>query len=128
MGQPFANEVVGGGGALIVPVVRSPNFNLAAQTGWAIYANGNAYFFNVTATGAVTATSVIVDGGGAGVFVYDGPPALNSLVVSIASAAGSDTYGNSYSGPGIAVSAPGAGGKNIIQVRPDLNALLVYAP
>ena len=128
MGQPFPNEVVGGGGALIVPLVRSPNFDLNAQTVWAIYSNGNAYFFNVTATGTVTATSVIVDGAGAGVFVYEGTPALNNLVVSIASAAGSDTYGNTYSGPGIAVSAPGAGGKNIIQVRPDKSAVLVYAP
>lgn len=127
-GQPFANEVVGGGGALIVPVVRSPNFSLAAKTGWAIYSDGSAYFFNVTATGTVSANTVVVSGSGDGVFVYSGTPALNSLVVSIAEAAGTDQYGNAYSGPGISVSAPGAGGKNIIQIRPDKSAVLVYAP
>jgi hypothetical protein len=126
--QPFANPVVGGGGALVVPLIRSPNFSLAGKTGWAVYANGDAYFFNVTAEGSVTATSVIVQGAGDGVFVYDGAPALNSLVVSVASQAGADQYGNSYSGPGISVSAPGPdGGKNEIQIRPDKNAVLIYA-
>lgn len=128
MGQPFPNEVVGGGGALVVPLIRSPNFDLAAQTGWAIYANGDAYFFNVTAEGAVTANTVVVSGSGDGVFIYDGTPGPDTLVVAVASAAGSDAFGNAYSGPGISVSAPGpGGGKNEIQVRPDLNAVLIYA-
>lgn len=128
MGYPFPNPVVGGGGALVVPVIRSPNFSLENQTGWAIYANGDAYFFDVTATGAVAANTVIVSGGGDGVFIYDGLPAADTLVVSIASATGIDRYGNSYSGPGISVSAPGPdGGKNEIQVRPDKNAVLIYA-
>ncbi len=65
----------------------------------------------------------------AGTFIYDGAPALGTLIISLASASGTDPYGNAYSGPGISVSAPGlGGGKNEIQVRPDLNALLVYAP
>lgn len=127
MSQPFSNPVVGGGGALVVPVIRSPDFDLAAQTGWAIYANGDAYFFNLTAAGSVTSNTVIVSGAGDGVFIYDGTPALNSLVVSLASAAGTDPYGNAYSGPGISVSAPGGGGKNEIQIRPDKNAVLIYA-
>lgn len=126
-GQPFANEVVGGGGALIVPVIRSPDFNLATQTGWAIYSDGSAYFFNITATGTITGNTVVVSGSGDGVFVYDGTPAAGSLVVAVTSAAGTDAYGNDYSGPGIAVSAPGAGGsKNNIQIRPDLEAVLIY--
>jgi hypothetical protein len=128
MGTPFPNPVVGGGGALVVPVIRSPNFSLEDQTGWAVYANGDAYFFNVTASGEVSANSVIVDGEGDGVFVYDGAPGPNTLIVSIASQAGTDGYGNPYSGPGISVSAPGPdGGKNEIQVRPDKNAILIYA-
>jgi len=128
MGTPFPNPVVGGGGALVVPVVRSPNFSLEDQTGWAIYANGDAYFFAITATGAVSANSVIVSGAGDGVFVYDGLPGLDTLVVSIASMAGTDQYDNPYSGPGISVSAPGPdGGKNEIQIRPDKNAVLIYA-
>jgi hypothetical protein len=127
MGQPFANEVGAGGGALVVPVIRSPDFSLAGQTGWAIYSDGSAYFFNVTATGAITSNTVVVGGAGDGVFVYDGTPGPGTLIVAIASEAGSDIYGNDYSGPGIAVSAPGAGSKNNIQIRPDLQAVLIYA-
>ena len=126
MSQPFSNPVVGGGGALVVPVIRSPNFSLAGQTGWAVYANGDAYFFSVTADGAVTANTVVIKGSGDGVFIYDGAPALGSLILSLASAAGTDAYGNEYSGPGISLSTPGLT-PNAIQIRPDLGALLVYA-
>jgi len=124
----FANPVVGGQGSLVRPEIKSPNFNLGTKTGWAILRDGSAFFFNVTASGIVTANSVIVDGAGQGVFIYNGPPAHDNLIVSVASAAGADPFGNAYSGPGVSVSAPGAGaGKNIIQVRPDLKAMLVYA-
>lgn len=123
----FANPVVGGQGSLVRPQIKSPDFSLAGKTGWAILRDGSAYFFNVTASGVVTANSVIIDGAGLGAFVYDGPPALNSLVVSITSAAGVDQYGNAYSGPGISVSAPGPTGKNEIQIRPDKRAVFVYA-
>jgi hypothetical protein len=127
MGQPFPQDVTAGG-QLIIPAIYSPNFSLAAQTGWAIMSNGDAYFFNLTAEGAVTANTVVVNGAGDGVFIYDGTPGPDTLVVSLASAAGTDPYGNAYSGPGISVSAPGpGGGKNEIQVRPDLNAVLIYA-
>jgi hypothetical protein len=126
--MPFNNPVMGGPN-LIRPRMQSPNFSIAAQTGWAIFENGDAFFFNITATGAVTSNTVIVAGAGDGVFVYDGAPASGSLVVAIAAAAGTDPYGNAYSGPGIAISAPGSGGgKNEIQIRPDLNAVLIYAP
>jgi hypothetical protein len=124
----FANPVVGGQGALVRPQIKSPDFNLATQTGWAILRDGSAFFFNITATGVVTANSVVVDGAGQGVFVYDGAPALNSLVVAIASGAGTDQFGNAYSGPGISVSSPGPNGKNEIQIRPDKQAMFIYAP
>lgn len=126
MGTPFPNPVVGAGGALVVPLVRSPNFNLADQTGWAIYANGDAYFFNITADGAVTSNTVIVNGEGDGIFIYDGIPTTGNLVVSIAANSGYDHWNNTYSGPGISLSTPG-GEPNSIQIRPDLGALLVYA-
>lgn len=126
MGTPFPDPVVGGGGQLVVPVMRSPNFNLAAQTGWAIFANGDAYFFNVTADGTVTSNSVVVSGAGDGVFIYDGTPAFGNLIVSIASGSGYDAYDNTYSGPGISLSVPGTEA-NSIQIRPDLGALLVYS-
>ncbi len=124
----FAHAIAGGQGNLVIPALQSPNFSLADQTGWAILRNGDAYFFNVTAEGAVTATLVIAEGPGAGTFVYDGAAGPNTLIIAIASAAGIDPYGNAYSGPGISVSAPGlGGGKNEIQIRPDLNAVLIYA-
>lgn len=123
----FSNPVVGGQGSLVRPQIKSPDFNLATKTGWAILRDGSAFFFNVTASGVVTANSVIIDGAGLGAFVYDGPPALNNLVVSIASAAGTDAFGNAYSGPGISVSAPGPTGKNEIQIRPDKRAVFIYS-
>lgn len=123
----FADPIIGGGGNLIRPSIQSPNFDLATQTGWAILKDGSAYFFNVTATGVVTANSVVVAGGGDGVFIYDGPAGFNNLVVSMASASGTDPFGNAYSGPGISVSGPGGMGKNIIQVRPDKRAVFIYS-
>jgi len=126
MGTPFPNQVVGAGGALVVPVVRSPNFSIADQTGWAIFSNGDAYFFNVTADGAVTSNTVIIDGPGNGVFVYNGLPAEGNLIVSVANSSGYDDWDNAYSGPGISLSVPGST-PNSIQIRPDLGALLMYA-
>lgn len=123
----FANPIIGGQGALVRPEIRSPGFSIPGKTGWAILRDGSAYFFNVTATGIVTATSVIVDGAGKGVFIYDGAAAHNNLVVSIASGPGTDLFSNAYSGPGISVSAPGPTGKNEIQIRPDKRAIFVYA-
>lgn len=123
----FANPVVGGQGALVRPQIKSPDFNLSTQTGWAILRDGSAFFFNVTASGVLTANSVIVDGAGQGVFIYSGAPAAGSLVVAAVSSAGADKFGNFYSGPGIAISAPGATGKNEIQLRPDKKAIFLYA-
>lgn len=124
--MPFANQILGGDDSLVRAMIKSPDFNLAAQTGWAIFKDGSAYFFNVTATGAVTAKSVIVDGPTGGVFIYDGLPGPGKLVVAITGAAGVDQYGNGYSGPGICVNEPGTNNRQI-QVRPDLNAILIYA-
>jgi hypothetical protein len=121
-------DIAGGVGKLIVPVLQSPNFSLADQTGWAILKNGDAYFFNVTAEGSVTSNTVVVAGSGDGVFIYAGVPAYGNLILAMASAAGVDDFGNPYSGPGISISAPGPdGGKNEIQIRPDKNAVLIYA-
>lgn len=122
--MPFTNPVMGGKD-IVRTVMQSPDFSIADKTGWAILRNGDAYFFNITAEGAVTANTVVVNGAGDGVFVYDGTPGPGTLIVAIASAAGTDPYGNPYSGPGIAVSGPA--GASIIQVRPDLNAVLIYA-
>lgn len=125
MGQPFPQEATAGG-QLIIPQIYSPNFSIADKTGWAIMSNGDAYFFNITAEGAVTSNTVIVNGSGDGVFIYDGAAGPGTLIVAIASQAGTDEYGNTYSGPGIAVSSPGTG-NNEIQIRPDKNAIFIYA-
>jgi hypothetical protein len=48
--EGFKNPIIGGGGTLVYPQIKSPNFNLAAKTGWAILKNGNAYFFGLVTT------------------------------------------------------------------------------
>jgi len=50
MGQPFPEQVAPGG-VLIFPQIQSPNFSIAAQTGWAIMSNGDAYFFDLVLNG-----------------------------------------------------------------------------
>jgi hypothetical protein len=124
MGMPFPSNAVGGE-TLLTPAIESPNFSIADQTGWAIMQNGDAYFFDITATGSVTANTVVISGSGDGLFVYSGVPAYGNLILAISNAAGTDAYGNQYSGPGIVLSNAG-GSQNEIQIRPDLNAVLIY--
>jgi hypothetical protein len=123
----FDNPITGGGGALTINQICSPNFSLADQTGWAILKNGDAYFFDVTATGEVSANTVVVSGSGDGLFVYEGLPGPGTLMMAIVAAAGTDKYGNSYSGPGLIVSAAASPFGNEIQIRPDKNAMFIYA-
>ena len=59
MSGGFSSPIIGGGGGLVYPQIKSPDFSLAGQTGWAILKNGNAYFFNLTATGTITAATII---------------------------------------------------------------------
>lgn len=92
----FNNAVVGGSGILKRPAIQSPNFNLPAQTGWAIKEDGSAYFFNVTVVGIITGGTVVVDGPTGGIFVYSGPPVLGNLIGSWTGQSGTDTYGNVY--------------------------------
>jgi hypothetical protein len=55
MSTPFANPITGGQGTLLRSQIKSPDFSEAAQTGWAILKNGDAFFFNITASGTITA-------------------------------------------------------------------------
>jgi hypothetical protein len=107
----FENPVVGGT-VLRIPAIQSPNFSFNPPTGWAIFANGDAYFFNITATGTITGSSLVVDGASGGVFVYSGTPAHGNLIVSLAGAAGTDAYGNTYP-EGINVTTGVIGGSTI---------------
>lgn len=105
MSSGFSNPIIGGGGDLVYPAIMSPNFSLAGQTGWAILKNGNAYFFNIVAQGTITATSFIGTDfliNSAGAFFYTGAPANGNLFCSIASAPGTDAFGNAY-GSGVNV-------------------------
>ncbi|MGH2866775.1 MAG: hypothetical protein ACRDNK_04285 [Solirubrobacteraceae bacterium] len=88
--MPFNNPVAAGGGALIRSSIHSPNY--PGPMSWSVNQDGSASFFGVTLTGG----SLIVETSGQGVFVYSGTPALGNLIVSIASAAGVDAYGNAY--------------------------------
>jgi len=94
-GAGWGNPVVGGV-ALRIPAIQSPNFSLANQTGWAIFADGSAFFFNVTVSGTITGGTLVVDGPAGGVFVYSGAPAAGNLIGSWAGAAGTDAFGNTY--------------------------------
>jgi hypothetical protein len=106
----FNNPLTGENGSLIYQQIKSPNFSLSGQTGWAILKNGNAYFYNVVATGTITATEFIgtdfiIDS--AGMFFYNGTPAAGNLLTAIAAVAGVDAFGNAY-GAGVTVGAPGS--------------------
>jgi hypothetical protein len=56
-----------------------------------------------------------------GVFIYSGPPATGNLVYSIAAAAGTDNFGNSYLAGATSYSATGV-------INQNGNVTLVYAP
>lgn len=91
----WGNPMVGGT-VLRIPAIQSPNFSLVNKTGWYVDSLGNAYFFNVTATGTITATTVVVSGATGGVFIYSGAPAAGNLVGAWAGSGGSDSFGNSF--------------------------------
>lgn len=85
----FNDPITGQQGALIRQSIHSPNY-VANVSGWTINKDGSAQFNQGTFLG-----SVIVEGAN-GIFVYNGTPALGSLIISIAGTAGVDPYGNVY--------------------------------
>jgi hypothetical protein len=87
------NPIVGGT-TLRIPAISSPNFVLSPLQGWSIQANGNAYFADLTLSGTFDGTDFVINSSGA--FFYSGTPASGNLIASIASAAGTDGFGNSY--------------------------------
>lgn len=123
MSGGFNNPIVGGGGALVYPSIHSPNFIHSIQ-GWTINKDGSAEFQDLVIRGTFFGNEFILNN--AGFFLYQGMPGPGTLILAAASAAGVDEFGNAYSGPGISVSNVG-GGQNEIQIRPDLNAILIYA-
>lgn len=50
-GSGFSNPIVGGGGALVIPAIRSPNYNPALNQGWTINKDGSATFYSISLPG-----------------------------------------------------------------------------
>jgi hypothetical protein len=90
MTDGFSDPITAGQGILVQPGIQSPNFSLAGQTGWAILANGNAYFFQVTTSGNV------IIGGSGGWYIYNGLPGLGNTPIAYSVAPGTtqDPFGN----------------------------------
>lgn len=83
----FRNEILGGGGVLVRPAVKSQNYQ-PAVAGWMIGADGSAEFNSIVIRGGTTEGGVAL--------YYSGTPALGNLVASIAATAGVDPFGNAY--------------------------------
>jgi hypothetical protein len=73
----------------------------------------------------ITGATVVTDSATGGVFVYDGDPTLGNLIVSIASMAGTDDFGNSYP-KGVDVNQGTIAG-SLISIEPGPNnGIFVY--
>jgi hypothetical protein len=82
----FRNSILGGIN-LIRAAIQSPNFVSGSQ-GWTVRQDGSAEFNNVVIRGGVIV-------GGTALY-YNGTPAAGNLIMSIAAAAGTDSFGNAY--------------------------------
>ena len=89
----FANDIIGGAATLIRSAIQSANF-VSGTSGWQISKNGNAQFSNLTIRGTFNGTDYVINSSGA--FFYSGTPAAGNLIVSIAPASGTDSFGNAY--------------------------------
>lgn len=90
----FSNPVIGGQGALVRELVKSPDF-VADTSGWEISKDGSAQFNNLTIRGTFYGTSFILND--VGLFLYQGTPGVGTLQISLAPNAGHDPFGNSVS-------------------------------
>lgn len=75
------------GTVLVRSDIRSQNF-VTGSAGWRIEASGNAEFNSVVIRGGTIVSGLAL--------YYNGAPALGNLIMSIAAAAGTDTFGNAY--------------------------------
>lgn len=117
----FQHDIAGGSGNLIITALQSPNF-VDSVSGWQIAKDGSAEFNNLEIRGTFNGQDFILNANG--FFFYNGTPGAGNLAMAITNASGYDEFGNPYSGPGIALSW--SGDDNEIQIRPDLNAILLY--
>src|ERR1700743_479923 len=86
MSGGFNNSVVGGDGTLVRDSIHSPNY-VPGVSGWSINKDGTAQLNELT---------IIVQGSGQAILIYDGTAALGTLIGSWASEDGVDDYGNPY--------------------------------
>jgi hypothetical protein len=91
----FMNPPVGLNGIITRNSFQSANY-VPGVSGWAIFKNGNAEFNNLTVRGSFFGQNFEIQP--AGIFVYDGTPALGNLICAITgtSASGTDRFGNVY--------------------------------
>jgi hypothetical protein len=89
----FQHDIAGGNGNLIADSLQSPNF-VHGSVGWQVAKDGSAEFNNLTIRGTFFGNDYIVNA--AGVFFYSSAPAAGNLIISIAPAAGTDSFGNTY--------------------------------
>lgn len=75
------------GVTLVRPALQSPDYD-PGVAGWAIKIDGSAEFNDVTIRGGTVVSGTAL--------YYDGAPAAGNLFLSIAAAAGADTFGNAY--------------------------------
>jgi hypothetical protein len=83
----FVNPILGGGGALVRPAIKSPNYS-PGLAGWTIKRDGSAELNNVVIRGGTVVSGLAL--------YYNGTPATGNLIMSISAAAGVDSFGNAY--------------------------------
>lgn len=86
MAIEFENPLTAGT-TLIRSDIRSQNY-VAGSAGWIIEADGDAEFNSVVIRGGTVVSGLAL--------YYNGTPALGNLILSIAAAAGTDSFGNAY--------------------------------
>lgn len=106
----FGNPILGGT-VLVRPAIKSPNY-VPGVSGWSINRDGSAEFDDLTIRGTFDGTDYEINSSGE--FFYSGTPAFGNLVMSIANAAGTDSHGNPYAGPGVAIYSSGGTGVQMI--------------
>lgn len=82
----FRNSILGGIN-LIRAAIQSPNF-VSGTSGWTVKQDGSAEFNNVVIRGGTVISGLAL--------YYSGTPAAGNLIMSIAAAAGTDSFGNAY--------------------------------
>lgn len=121
-GSGFSNPLVGGGGGLVYPSIHSPDF-VQSISGWTINKDGSAEFNDLTIRGTFQGLDFLINA--SGFFFYKGSPASGNLFMAWAESSGTDSFGNTYDeGFGYYSTTTG---NPLIEIRPDLQALLVYA-